>query len=287
MIEERKNMSIRQIAMIASLIIFLLLSIAFAAEERPPAAEVKTGAITGTIMITGAGPLKDGQVMLYDAAAGPPPMPFKYERTPDIAKELDAEGRFKVELPPGKYYLGAIKRLSNERIGPPQTGDYVFRSLDEKGNPKEYLVQSGIVLDIGTVSAAPLKPERLLSHAVTTSIEGFVKGKGGKPVADAVVAAFVTPAMQGKPLFVSEKTGKDGKYVLRVPPGTYYLRARNVFASGPPQEGQIVGYYGEGDAVPVAVKEGERKKGTNINVVLFPGRGPFSETNPQKSPQKR
>jgi len=60
-----------------------------------------------------------------------------------------------------------------------------------------------------------------------------------------------------------------------------------VFASGPPQEGQIVGYYGEGDAVPVAVKEGERKKGTNINVVLFPGRGPFSETNPQKSPQKR
>ena len=280
-------MSIRQIAMIASLIILLLFSIAFAAEERPPAAEVKTGAITGTIMITGAGPLKDGQVMLYDAAAGPPPMPFKYERTPDIAKELDAEGRFKVELPPGKYYLGAIKRLSNERIGPPQTGDYVFRSLDEKGNPKEYLVQSGIVLDIGTVSAAPLKPERLLSHAVTTSIEGFVKGKGGKPVADAVVAAFVTPAMQGKPLFVSEKTGKDGQYVLRVPPGTYYLRARNVFASGPPQEGQIVGYYGEGDAVPVAVKEGERKKGTNINVVLFPGRGPFSETNPQKSPQKR
>ena len=280
-------MSIRQIAMIASLIILLLFSIAFTAEERPPAAEVKTGAITGTIMITGAGPLKDGQVMLYDAAAGPPPMPFKYERTPDIAKELNAEGRFKIELPPGKYYLGAIKRLSGERIGPPQTGDYVFRSLDEKGNPKEYLIQAGSVLDIGTVSAAPLKPERLLSHAVTTSIEGFVKGKGGKPVADAVVAAFVTPAMQGKPLFVSEKTGKDGKYVLRVPPGTYYLRARNVFASGPPQEGQIVGYYGEGDAVPVAVKEGERKKGTNINVVLFPGRGPFSETNPQKSPQKR
>jgi len=55
-----------------------------------------------------------------------------------------------------------------------------------------------------------------------------------------------------------------------------------VFASGPPQEGQIVGYYGEGEAAPVTVKEAERKKGNDINVVLFPGRGPFSETNPKK-----
>jgi len=277
-----KNMAIRQKAAIASLIIFLLFSIAFAADERPPAGEIKTGVITGTIMISGAGPLEGGQVMVYDAAAGPPPMPFKYERTPDIAKDIEAGGKFRVELPPGKYYLSAIKRLSGERIGPPQTGDYVFRSLDDKGLAKEYLIQAGSLIDIGTVSAAPLKPERLLSHAVTTSIEGVVKGKGGRPVADAVVAAFVTQAMQGKPLFVSEKTGKDGKYILRVPPGTYYLRARNVFASGPPQEGQIVGYYGEGEAAPVTVKEAERKKGNDINVVLFPGRGPFSETNPKK-----
>ena len=276
------NMAIRQKAAIASLIIFLLFSISFAAEERPATGETKTGAIIGTVMITGAGPLEGGQVMIYDAASGPPPMPFKYERTPDIAKDIEADGKFRVDLPPGKYYLSAIKRLSGERIGPPQTGDYVFRSLDDKGLAKEYLIQAGSLIDIGTVSAAPLKPERLLSHAVTTSIEGVVKGKGGRPVADAVVAAFVTQAMQGKPLFVSEKTGKDGKYILRVLPGTYYLRARNVFASGPPQEGQIVGYYGEGEAAPVTVKEAERKKGNDINVVLFPGRGPFSETNPKK-----
>ena len=279
-------MAIRRKAAIAGLIIFFLFSISLAADERLPAADKETGVITGTVMIKDAGPLTGGQVMIYDAASGPPPAPFKYERTPDLAKDLDADGKFRVDLPPGKYYVSAIKRLSGERIGPPQTGDYVFRSLDEKGIAKEYLVQGGSLLDIGTVSAAPLKPERLLSHAVTTAIEGTVKGKGNKPVADAVVAAFVTPAMQGKPLFVSEKTGKDGKYILRVPPGTYFLRARNIFASGPPQEGQIVGYYGKGDAAPVTVKEGERKKGNNINVVLFPGRGPLSDANPQKSLQK-
>jgi len=278
--------AIRQKAALSVIIMSLLFSIAFAAEDRPPAGEIKTGSITGTIMISGVGPLTGGQVMVYDAAVGPPPMPFKYERTPDIAKDVDTDGKFRVELPPGKYYISAIKRLSGERIGPPQTGDYVFRSLDEKGAPREYLIQTGSLIDIGTVSAAPLKPERLLSHAVTTSIEGVVKGENNRPVADAVVAAFVTPAMQGKPLFVSTKTGKDGKYVLQVPPGTYYIRARNVFASGPPKEGQIVGYYGEGGAAPVTVKEGERKIGTNINVVLFPGSGPFSEANPQKSQQK-
>ncbi len=281
-------MSVRQALLHLSLSLFIAFFLVAHATgtEQEKKTETKTGSITGTVMIKDAGPLTGGQVMIYDAAAGPPPAPFKYERTPDLAKDIDADGTFRIELPPGTYYISAIKRLSGERIGPPRTGDYVFRSLDDQGNPKEYIVQAGSSIDIGLVSAAPLKPERLLSHAVTTSIEGVVKGKGGKPVADAVVAAFVTPVMQGRPLFVSEKTGKDGKYILRVPPGTYFLRARNAFASGPPQEGQIVGYFGEGEAAPVTVKERERKKGTNINVVLFPGRGPFSEANPQKGQQK-
>jgi hypothetical protein len=103
---------------------------------------------------------------------------------------------------------------------------------------------------------------------------------GGNPVPDAVVVAFLQPAVQTKPLFVSEKTGKDGKYVLRVTPGTYYLRVRNAFASGPPEPGQIVGYYGEGQPAPVTIKEGEVLKDIHFRVILFPGRGPFSGAPP-------
>ncbi len=42
-------------------------------------------------------------------------------------------------------------------------------------------------------------------------------------------------------------------------------------------KGQIVGFYGEGSPAPMMVKEGEIVKNVNFTVILFPGRGPFSE----------
>jgi hypothetical protein len=281
-----KKMSIRKKLICLFLSLFIMLSfsgIVSAGSEGESAKEIKTGTITGRVIIKGVGPLTGGQVMLYDASTGPPPMPDKYERVPDISRDLDGDGRFKVDLPPGKYYLGAVKRLSGERIGAPQAGDYVLRSVDEKNRPKEYLIKAGTVLDAGNeLEAAPLRAKDASSQVVTTAIEGVVLDMDGKPVDNAVVIAFVTPDLRGKPLFVSDKTGKDGKYTLKVTQGTYYLRVRNSFTSGPPEPGQIVGYYGDGTPVPVAVKEGEIKKGFDFRVILFPGRGPFSGTAPQK-----
>lgn len=258
-------------------VVTALCATAFAASEAESARDKKTGAITGRVMIKGAGPLAGGFVMLYDAKAGPPPMPEKYDRIPDISQVIDSDGRFRVELPPGKYYLGAVRRLSGERIGTLQTGDYIFRSLDEKGRPKEYLVKADTVIDAGAhLEAIPLPPRDASSHIATTAIEGIVVDMEGNPVGDAVVLAFVNQSFKGKPLFSSDKTGKDGKYTLRVSQGTYYLRVRNSFTVGPPEPGQIVGYFGEGTPIPVDVKDGEIKKGINFKVILFPGRGPFS-----------
>jgi hypothetical protein len=253
---------------------------AASAETAPSAGTIpEKGSITGKIMIKDAGPLADGQVMFYNAASGPPPSPDKYERTPDHVRELDAEGVFDVELPAGRYFLGAAKRKSGERMGPPQAGDLVWRSVDGAGKPKEYVIEPGKRLDIGTITeAAPLKASARL--VVTTAFEGIVTDAMGVPVRDAVVVAFLRPAVQTKPVFVSKKTGKDGKYVLPVTPGTYYLRVRNAFASGPPEPGQIVGYYGEGQPAPVTVTEGQILKGVHFRVILFPGRGPFSNTAP-------
>lgn len=279
-------MSIRQkliLSFFSLIIIISMFSIVSAGSEREAANDIKTGTVTGRIMIKGAGPMAGGQVMFYDSSAGPPPLPDKYERIPDISRDTDADGRFKVELPPGKYYMGAIKRLSGERIGPPQEGDYVFRNVDEKGNSKEYLIKGGGLIDIGTISeAVPLKAKDFSKRVVTTAIEGVIIDMDGKPVDDTVVTAFVKPSMSGKPLFISDKTDKDGKYILRLTEGKYYLRVRNSFTSGPPVPGQIVGYYGDGTPAPVTVKEGEIKKGIDFKVIRFPGRGPFSGTAPEK-----
>jgi hypothetical protein len=242
---------------------------------------VKKGTISGKIMIKDGGPLSGGQVIFFNAASGPPPEQERYDRTPDFVRNIDDDGKFSADIPEGKYYIGAVKRRSGETIGAPAEGDYTWRSLDEKGKPKAYAVEADKLLDIGTIAeAAPLKAESVVHRAVTTAIEGTVFDMDGKPVADAVVVAFINPSVQSKPLFISEKTGKDGKYLLRIAAGTFYLRVRNQFASGPPEPGQIVGYYGEGTPAPVTIKEGEKLKDIDFKVILFPGRGPFSGTNP-------
>lgn len=235
------------------------------------------GTIAGQVMVKDNGPLADGQVMFFNAASGPQPEPDKYERTPDYVRSLDADGSFDVELPAGTYYIRAVKRKSGERIGPPAAGDLVLRVLDDSGKPKPFVIEAGKKVDVGTLgSAEPLKTEA--KHVVTTAIEGRIVDNVGRPVPDAVVVAFLKPVVMSKPLFISEKTGKDGRYLLRLTAGTYYLRVRNQFASGPPEPGQIVGYYGEGRPAPITVIAGQVLKGVDFVVILFPGRGPFSGT---------
>lgn len=256
-------------------VIAALYAVAFAGPEQSPAKETKTGTVAGRIMLKGGGPLAWGQVLFYDVSAGPPPVPDKYYRTPDMSRNLDGEGRFKAGLPPGKYYLGAVKRMSGDRLGIPQEGDFVFRSVDGKGVLKEYAVTSGSTIDLGTIAeAVPVKPKDLSKQIVTTAIEGVVNDTEGKPVEDAVVIAFADPSLKGKSLFLSDTTNKDGKYSLRLTGGTYYLRVKNRFSIGPPEPGQIVGFYGDGSLAPVHIKEGEIVKGVNFTVIVFGGRGP-------------
>lgn len=231
------------------------------------------GTVSGRILIKGGGPLSWGQVLFYRVSAGPPPDPDKYHRTPDISRNLDGEGRFTANLPAGKYYLGAMKRASDDRLGTPREGDFVLRSVDEKGLPNVYDVKANASLDIGVIAeAVQIKTKGSPKRASATAIEGVVSDMDGKPIEDAVVIAFADP--KGKSLFLSDPTGKEGAYSLRVTAGTYYLRVRSRSALGPPEPGQIVGFYGDGSLTSLQVKDGEVLKGVNFTVVLFGGRGP-------------
>ncbi len=252
--------------------------------EQRVTQEIGKGTVKGRIMIKDMDgvPLSWGQIMFYDKSTGPPPLPGKYERIPDILRYMDAEGKFKEKIPAGKYYMGAIKRLSEDRLGPPKEGDYIYRSLNKKGEPKEYEVKAGESIDVGTISEAfPIQPDDFLKRRVTTAIEGKIITMEWEPVADAVVVAFVQPIVGRKPLFVSNKSDKDGKYILPVTEGTYYLRVRNSFAAGPPEPGQIIGYFGEGTPAPISVKDEEIVKEINMQVVTFIGRGPVPRPAPK------
>lgn len=256
--------------------IFVLFLLMFIMAATVGAEERKTGFLSGRLMIKNGEPLVGGMAFLFNHAAGPPPSPEKYWRVPDEIVPIDKDGRFKAELLEGKYYLGAIKRLSGKEIGPPQEGDFFLISRDTGGEPKQYLVNKGGETDVGTIAeAVPFKRSTLKLKEGITAIEGTIVGPAGKPIEGALVFAFLTPSMVGKPVFVSERTDKDGKFLLRVfGSDHYYLKTRDVYGGGPPKVGAVIGSYGEDTPIAVNVKAGEIKKGIEIKVVRFTGQGP-------------
>ena len=239
----------------------------------------ETGRIEGTLLTKdGEMPLGGGLVYFFDAEIGAIPNPDEYWRVPDKIADIDEDGKFTATLDEGKYYMGAIKRSSGKRdIGPPLKGDIFFISSDEKGSPKVYDVKQGEEIILGTISeAAPYKGWTV--NNTITSIQGRVL-VDGKPLEGALVLGYITPTMIGRPDFVSERSDKDGKYILRVPGGSsYYLMARDVYGGGPPVEGSIMGVYGAKKMpIAVTVKTGESTKEIDINAIMFPGRGSREE----------
>ena len=259
--------------------ILCIISVAFAQG-------VNKGIIAGQLMIKGGAPLAGGQVFFFNDASGPPPSLANYWRVPDYTAQIDEEGRFSIELPAGKYYLGAVKRMSGEKIGPPADGDYLFSSADEKGSAKPYVVKNGEETELGVISeAVPFQKRAVIPGAEITAIEGAISNAEGKAVEGALVSAQLTPLNTGRhPLFTSERTGKDGHFILRVHEGgNYYLRVRSMHDKGPPAAGEMIGAYGGKEPRAVVIKKGQIIRNINITVVQFMGRGAEKEQSPPTS----
>jgi len=239
------------------------------------AEEAKTGSISGKVMIKDGVPMANGVVFVFNSSSGPPPSSDKYWRVPDEIVKTDAEGKFVATLADGTYFIGAIQRKSGEDIGPPQEGD-MFLPFHGEGSPKPHVVVSGSATDLGIITGAlPFKKSSIKIKDGITAIEGKVIDSRGKPLQNAFVFAFLTPAMVGKPLFISERSGKDGTYILRVHQGgDYFLKIRNTYGGGAMKAGEIMGSYGQEKPVAVKAKSGEIAKGINITGAYFPGQGP-------------
>jgi hypothetical protein len=241
-----------------------------------------TGIVSGKLLSTDGKSMGGGLVFLFNATMGPPPAPEKYWRVPDEVVPMAADGSFTAELAPGTYYLGAIKRATDEgEIGPPREGDLFFTSLEKDGSVRKYFVGIGSDIKMGTVrEAAPFKAPAIKAGPGITAIEGTIVDEAGKPVTGALVFAFLSPNMVGKPLFVSEKTGADGAFLLRVGGGgSYFLKARDIYGGGAPNVGALIGTYGEKAPVAVETKAGTSTGGIVIKVGRFTGRGPGASTS--------
>lgn len=236
----------------------------------PAAAAIPAGTLAGQIVGPDGQPLANGTVYFFSAAVGPPPAPERYWRVPDDLTQLDGEGRFAVQLLPGTYFVGAIKRQQGHEIGPPRDGDLFLTSRDAQGAPRPYTIMPGERHDAGVLTGVTVFRQATIKKTAITGIAGKVLAADGTPMAGALVFAFVTPTMIGRPLYVSDRTGKDGTYLLRVGDGgTYYLRVRDIYGGGVPTTGMLMGSYGGATPKPVEVKAGAVTGGIDINAAPF------------------
>lgn len=256
------------------LAVFLFIMFAFAAHVA--AQEVATGWLSGQIKIRDGGPMSRGMVVFFDARTGPAPDPDRFVRTPDQMEDLDEEGKFRIMLPAGKYYMGAIKRMSSELIGPPLDGDYFLIARDKDGNAVAYSIEKDKEQSTGDVS--PATPFKRKIPEGGSGISGTIVDMAGDPVERAIVFAYINDTMTGIPPFASYRTGPDGKYIITMDKGgDYYLRVRDIYGGGPPAEGSVMGGYGEEKPAAVVVKTGEITQGITIKVVRHFERGPKTQ----------
>lgn len=258
----------KQLALLACFILAIMSAATIARADAP-----RPGGLSGRFMIAPDKPMSEGLAYFYNLSTGPAPSHDRYWRVPDNVRELDKEGRFTIELPAGEYCVGAVKRSGSPQIGPPMEGDIFLLSLDDTGKPRKIAVKSGDKLDIGVI-ATPRPAVKSSPPQGITAIEGVVQDEAGKPVEGALVLAFLSPTIIGKPLFVSERSGKDGGFLLRVHEGgTFYLKLRTTYGGGPPRAGAMLDGNKEEPLHPVIVKNGETARGVVLKGKLFPGRG--------------
>jgi hypothetical protein len=218
-------------------------------------------------------PMDGGLAYFYNLSTGPAPSHDRYWRVPDNVKAVDKDGRFKVELTAGDYCVGAVKRSGPPHIGPPADGDVFLLSLDDAGKPRKITVKSGENIDMGVIAGAR-SAAKSSSPQGMTGIEGVVQDEAGKPIEGALVLAFISPTIIGKPLFVSDRSGRDGRFQLRVNEGgTLYLKLRSTYGGGPPRAGAMLDGNKEEPLHPVTVKTGETVGGVVLKGKIFPGRG--------------
>ncbi len=215
-------------------------------------------------LLTAAGrPLPDAFVYVYTEGSGD-------LMGPSYAKlvQADGEGRFRLELPAGRFWLVARKRSDGGRSGEPMAGDLNGRY---PGNPVE--IARGQQLQLDSFDLQPVDENRQLQRlaagkfvATETVLQGRVVDDQGHPLSGIYVYAYLDKRMIGKPTYISAATTASGQFELFLGSGgKYYIGARSTFG-GPLEPGEWVGTWDDEADHGITVEQGEQRELDDIQL---------------------
>jgi len=196
----------------------------------------RTFSLSGKVSVNGKG-VGGAEVLLYDPLFHLPPM------IPPYASAIsDENGDFTFEAAPEGVYVVVAKK------------DDLFSFYGR--NPVR------LVSDVKGLALPLLKSYEIKKTEIKEGEEEGISGRvfwDGKPVMGAQVFAYLhtSRGLRGPGYAASELTGMDGSYSLDLPPGTYFVaaRQRERYVMGSLKPGDLFGVL---PVFPLVVAEGER-----------------------------
>ncbi|MBI5696045.1 MAG: hypothetical protein HZC51_09960 [Nitrospirae bacterium] len=170
------------------------------------------------------------------------------------------DGRFRLKMEEGTYYIVARKRLSGNVAGPLQEGDY-FGYLET--NP--VVMKKGALMHVTLPLVKKTSDVSAGGHGKTL-VKGVIRDINGAPVSGAYACLYKEPEMLNRPAYVSKPTGADGAFAVEAPVGgVYYLGARDAIG-GPVEPGQLWGRYNGTEDHAIKVETGGTVEGLTVTV---------------------
>jgi hypothetical protein len=275
-------------------VVFLILTFAasLAYGGVPGFMKEKMGTLEGQFLTEKDKPLVKGIVSFFNEQGGAPPLAGSARRVPDMVTRSDEAGHFSVKLLPGKYFMGALIRDPSAGPGPPREGEKYFFAMAEEGKLRVFEVKTKETTNTAEVMGE--SPDKFVQLKDFGIIQGEVKDEQGKPLAG-ILVTVKEDLSDPRPQYISEPTRKDGRYQLKLPPGKYFISARESLQTGRPRPGSYVGTYGKtapveatrqtstggapagigaqgsgGEAIVIEAKSGQTYDGVNINLYRIP-----------------
>lgn len=225
------------------MIIVVLLAIPVSSQAAIPGfKKYRMGTMEGQVFYNNE-PVANALVSFFDESEGLPPIDRLGGRIPEFLGRTDESGKFKVKLLAGQYYMGILVREDKSILGPPKEGEVYYFADDGEGRLRKLGIEDFKEIDVGRIDSS--LPEVFPEKEDFFTVEGIVyQEEGGEPFEGAIVLGKTTPTMR-RPQYFSEQTGKDGKFLIKLPPDmTFYLVTRTGITGTKPDAGENIGKYG-------------------------------------------
>jgi len=173
----------------------------------------------------------------------------------DFAARVDPDGRYELDLPPGRFWLVARWRESGRPdTGPPLKGD---AWSPWRHNPLKVI--AGRVARVDFVLMPVVQPNLLRRGSLgggDTGFAGVLVDRQGRPVVGAFALAYRGGQRHSMPDFTSAPSLEDGRFRLFVDKGGTWCLAARTGSRGQPKPGELYGVWRGGKAGCVELAEG-------------------------------